>query len=149
MEDHRDFADTVHGVKRAAAMIIIQDRFGLGFIFHKAMLDGVDVIISTSADLATFQHTFNKEVLRHIKTQHTSEGYAIFLHHLVKNLSLPHGTRIAVEEKTRRSEILGEFFLDDGSDNLVGDKTTLADDALYLKAEFGLGGDLLTQNLTG
>ena len=42
----------------------------------------------------------------------------------------------------------GKLLFDDGGNDLVGNQTTLADDAFHLEAKFGFGSDFLAEDLT-
>ena len=133
LEDLRDFAHAVHGMQVVLALVEVEHGARLGLIFHKAVFDGVEVVVGATAGLATFEHALDEEFLGHFEAQHARQRHAELLHHLVQDLGLAHGTWIAVEEESGLVHVLGEFLFDDLGHDFVGDEVALTDDFLYLK----------------
>ena len=146
LEDFRDFAHAVHRVQVVLAFVEVEYGARLGLIFHKAVLDGLEVVIGATAGLAAFQHALDEHFLGHFEAQHACQRHVEFLHHFFEDFRLFHRARIAVEEETGRVHVLGEFLFDDFRHDLVGDEVALADDFLHLQTQFAFGGDFLAQD---
>ena len=57
LEDLRDLAYAVHWMQVVLAFVEVEHGTRLGLVFHKAMLDGVEIVVGATAGFATFKHT--------------------------------------------------------------------------------------------
>ena len=75
-------------------------------------------------------------------------GAAAGEHH-IERLGLGHGAREAVEDGAAGGLGLGQPFLDQGDDDLVGDQVAARQNVLHLFAKLGTGGDRRPQHVAG
>ncbi len=143
-----DFTHAIHRMQVVLALVEVEHGARLGLIFHETVLDGVEVVVGATAGLATFEHALDEQLFRYFEAQHARQRHPEFLHHLVQDLGLAHGARVAVEEESGRVHVFGELFLDDFGHDFVGDEVALADDFLDLQAEFAFGCNFLAQDFT-
>ena len=70
-------------------------------------------------------------------------------HQPFQNVGLNVGARKSVEKKSVGTGIVGDGFLDDLHDDLVGNQAAGGDDALGFEAQFGFAGHFLAQQVPG
>ena len=118
-------------------------------IDDEALLDGLFVIIGTTALLATQDETLHQFILRYIELQHGCHLVTALTEHLLQSLSLRNGAGETVEDNT--GMILAKAVIDRGEDadhQFVGNQLAVVDELLGCLTQLCTILNLCAQNVT-
>ena len=89
---------SINMVVQSFFLIPLNERLSLRVIDHKAFLDGLLVVISTSTFLSTLDESVHQLVLGHVQLYHSSHLVTTLIKHLLQCLSLWNGAGEAIKD---------------------------------------------------
>ena len=118
-------------------------------IDNETLLDGLFVIIGTTALLATQDETLHQLIFRNIELQHGCHLVTALTEHLLQSLSLRNGAGETIEDNT--GMILAKAVIDRGEDTdhqFVGNQLAVVDELLGCLTQLCTILNLCAQNIT-
>ena len=79
-------------------LVPLDERLCLGVVHHKALLDGLFIVVGTATLLSTEDQALHQLILWHVEFNHGSHLVTPFVEHLLQGLCLWDGTGESVED---------------------------------------------------